>query len=85
METQTPDPLLGLIFPGILWLMTGIAAYLLAKDKGRNVVLWTILGLVPIINFGAIMFFIGASNRRLEEKLDKLLKEKRTGQQEKDI
>ncbi len=85
METQTPDPFLGLIFPGFLWLMTGIAAYLLAKEKGRNVVLWTILGLVPIINFGAIMYFIGASNRRLEEKLDELLREIRTGQQRKNI
>jgi hypothetical protein len=51
----------------------GVAAYFLAKDKERNTTLWTILGLIPVVNFVAIWFFIGASNLRVERKLDELL------------
>ena len=45
----------------------------LAKEKGRNVVLWTILGLVPIVNWFCMLLFIGAANLRLEKKLDEIL------------
>jgi hypothetical protein len=55
----------------------GIVAFLLAKDKGRNVVVWTIWGFVPFLNFVALWYFIGASNLRLEKKLDALLEARR--------
>lgn len=51
----------------------GLVAFLLAKDKGRNVPLWTILGLIPIVNFACMWFFVGAANLRLERKIDQLL------------
>jgi hypothetical protein len=50
-----------------------ISAYLLAKDKGRNVVKWTILGAIPIINWACIWYFIGATNLRLERKIDDVI------------
>jgi len=57
----------------LLSLGIGLAAYFLAKDKDRNVVRWTVLGCIPIVNFAAMWFFIGASNLRVERKLDELL------------
>jgi hypothetical protein len=53
----------------------GVVANLLAKEKGRNVVVWTVLGVVPVVNFVCIWFFIGAANLRLERKVDLLLQE----------
>jgi hypothetical protein len=51
----------------------GVVAHLLAKEKGRHVLAWTILGLIPIVNIFCLSYFVGAANRRLEEKIDKLL------------
>ena len=74
MRSETAAPDLWSLLPLVLMsLGIGIAAYFLAKDKERNVVLWTILGFIPIVNFAAMWFFIGASNLRVERKLDELL------------
>ena len=68
---------------GLIWsfipllifsLIIAIVSYLLAKEKGRNLVLWTVLGALPMVNFICISFFIGAANLRLERKIDELLK-----------
>ncbi len=68
-----PDPLASLILPIILSLIDGVFIHFLAKEKGRKVTLWTILGFIPIINFILLPFFVGAANLRLEEKIDQLL------------
>ena len=60
----------------ILSILFAIPSHFLAKDKGRNVALWTILGLIPLVNYVCMFFFIGASNVRLEKKIDSLLKQK---------
>ncbi len=57
----------------LISLAAGLVAYLLAKEKGRNVPLWTILGLIPVVNLAAMWFFAGATNLRVEQKLDELL------------
>jgi hypothetical protein len=57
----------------IISVLIAIPAHLLAKDKGRNVPLWTVLGLIPLVNYVCMFFFIGASNLRLEKKIDALL------------
>lgn len=49
-----------------------VSAHFLAKEKGRNVTKWTILALIPVVNFACIWFFIGASNLKLERKIDDL-------------
>jgi len=51
----------------------GYLANLLAKEKGRNVGLWTVLGLVPLVNFCCMFYFAGASNRLVEAKLNEIL------------
>lgn len=73
MENTTPNTLatfLPLIF---MSLLMAIPAHMLAKEKGRNVTLWTVLALIPVVNFACVWFFIGAANLRLERKIDALL------------
>ena len=67
------EPLAGLIIPFIVLLIFGIVAHMLAKEKGRNVMLWTILGFIPVVNIFCMWFFVGAANLRLEKKIDQLL------------
>ena len=46
----------------------------LAKEKGKPVTFWTVLGIIPFVNIYAAWYLIGASNIRLEEKIDQVLK-----------
>lgn len=50
-----------------------LVAFCLAKNKGRRTLPWTLVALVPLINMFCLTFLVGASNLRLERKLDKLL------------
>lgn len=68
-----PDPVANLLLPIFVSFIFGIIAHMLAKEKGRNVTLWTILGFLPVVNFFCMWFFVGAANLRLEEKIDRLL------------
>lgn len=61
----------------LISILIAIPSHLLAKDKGRNVILWTILGLIPLVNYVCMFFFVGASNLRLEKKIDTLLDQTR--------
>jgi hypothetical protein len=62
----------------IISVLIAIPAHLLAKDEGRNVPLWTILGLIPLVNYVCMFFFVGASNLRLEKKIDAFLEQNRS-------
>jgi hypothetical protein len=68
------DPLISFLPLILISIIFGIVAHMLAKEKGRNVVKWTILGFIPIVNIYCLFFFVGAANLRLEEKIDQLLK-----------
>jgi hypothetical protein len=77
MDLYHPNGFLLQLVPfAILSMGLGLQAFLLARDKGRNVVLWTVLGLIPLVNFFCMWFFVGASNRNLEKKIDQLLEER---------
>ena len=56
----------------LMSVVIAVSAHLLAKEKGRNVVKWTVLGAIPIVNIFCIWFFVGAANLRLERKVDDL-------------
>jgi hypothetical protein len=45
----------------------------LAKEKGKNVTLWTVLGIIPVVNTFALAYLVGAVNALLEKKVDRLL------------
>jgi hypothetical protein len=51
---------------GVLSLSVGLAwvANLLAKDKGADVRMWTLLGAIPGVNLFAMLYFIGTPDRR---------------------
>ena len=77
MEPQSTNSWLMAFAPLLFFsLVVPIPAYLLAKDKGRNVGLWTVLGLIPLVNYICMLYFVGASNSRLEKKIDSLLNQK---------
>ena len=68
------DPIASIIVPIFMLFIFALIAHMLAKEKGRNVVLWTILGFIPVVNIFCMWFFVGAANLRLEKKIDQLLK-----------
>ena len=45
----------------------------LAREKGKNITLWTILGFVPAVNFYSLLYLLGAPSKVLEEKMDRIL------------
>ena len=57
----------------LLMLVPAGLSYFIAKDKGRNVGLWTVLGLIPFLNWMCLLYFVSATNLRLEGKLDKVI------------
>ena len=73
MENTAPNTLVTFLPLIFMSLLMAIPAHMLAKEKGRNVTLWTVLALIPIVNFACIWFFIGAANLKLERKIDALI------------
>ena len=73
MENTNPSMFAAFLPLIFMSLLIAVSAHLLAKDKGRNVALWTILALIPIVNFACIWYFVGASNLKLERKIDALM------------
>jgi cbb3-type cytochrome oxidase subunit 1 len=72
---QTPEANLMAFLPLFLMsLFFGFVGYFLAKDKGRPVLRWTILSVIPFANVFCLAYLIGSTNLRLEKKLDALLK-----------
>lgn len=57
----------------LISIVLGFMSRSLAKEKGRNIALWTVLGFIPFVNFFSWGYFIGAANIRLENKVDQLL------------
>lgn len=45
----------------------------LAKEKGKNVAAYTILGIVPLVNYFILLYLVGATNKIMERKIDKVL------------
>ena len=62
-----------LIFLLLVMCVPAGLSYFLAKDKGRNVGKWTVLGLIPFLNLIFLLYLISATNLRLEGKLDKII------------
>jgi hypothetical protein len=73
MDPQQPSALMQLLPLILITIPFGLMARALAKEKGRNVTKWTVLGFIPGISFFAIYYFVGAANLKLERKLDELL------------
>lgn len=69
----TATNMLQLIVMLLMMCVPAGLSYFMAKDKGRNVGLWTGLGFIPFLNLVFLLYFISATNLRLEAKLDKII------------
>ncbi|KKB64426.1 hypothetical protein WM40_05785 [Robbsia andropogonis] len=70
---MTPETLSSLISLLITSLAFAVVGGFIARDKGRHVTVWTIVCVIPLVNFFCILYLVAASNLRLEQKLDALL------------
>jgi uncharacterized membrane protein len=73
MQETTPNPLMSFLPLLIFSFFMGFVSWALAKEKGRNVIKWTVLGFIPIINMFCMPFFIGAANLRIERKIEAMM------------
>lgn len=73
MDHGTESTLLSLLPLVLMTLPIGFISRMLAKEKGRNLTTWTVMGFFPIVNYFAMIFFLGAANLKLERKIDELL------------
>ncbi len=65
--------LLSLVPLIVMTIPLAIICYLVAKEKGRNPLLYGALGIIPFVN-GVILFYLVATpDRVLHEKVDRLL------------
>jgi len=55
----------------------------LAKEKGKNIILWTILACVPLVNMVIITYIVGTPSKIQEDKLNKILDLLKKQEQEK--
>lgn len=54
---------------------------IVAKEKGKDVTIWTIIGLIPVVNIYSLFYLFGASSTILEGKIDKILTQMKMMQQ----
>lgn len=73
MSEAQPNALMQFIPLLTMGFFFGFVVIALAKEKGRKIGLWAVLGFLPLINFYLFWFFVGASNQRVERKIDALL------------
>lgn len=68
-----PNPIVSLIPLLIIMIPMVFVVNRLAKEKGLNIALWTVLACIPLINFIILPYVIGTPSKTLEDKMDKLL------------
>lgn len=56
-------------FYAIISIGISIVCFLLAKDKRRNTVIAVITGLVPILNYFALAYYVGITKLDVTEKV----------------
>ena len=73
MNIVTPYPFLSVLPLILLTIPLILVNLFLAKEKGKNVLLWTLLSILPIFNKKILAYLVGAKNKVLEEKIDKIM------------
>jgi hypothetical protein len=68
-----PNPILSLLPLIIIMIPMIFVIRYLAKEKGKDVVLWTVLACIPFINFIILPYIVGTPSKILEDKLDKII------------
>jgi hypothetical protein len=62
-------PLFTCMFFVLLGIAPAVTASALAKEKGRNAVLWALVGLIPLVGFYAVIYLAGLTSQSLELRL----------------
>ncbi|BDX38717.1 hypothetical protein CYCD_20720 [Tenuifilaceae bacterium CYCD] len=70
---QQPNPFSTLIMFALIMVPMIIAISRLAKEKGKNVILWTILACIPFVNFFIIPYIVGTPSKTQDEKLNMII------------
>lgn len=68
-----PNPLLSFLPLVLIMVPLIFVIRKLAIEKGKDAVLWTILACIPFVNFIILWYIVGTPNKRLEDKIDKIL------------
>jgi len=65
-----PNPILSLLPLIIIMIPMIFVIRKLAKEKGKDVILWTVLACIPIVNFIVLPYIVGTPSKILENKMD---------------
>jgi hypothetical protein len=65
-----PNPILSLLPLIIIMIPMIFVIRKLAKEKGKDVILWTVLACIPIVNFIVLPYIVGTPSKILEDKMD---------------
>jgi hypothetical protein len=68
-----PNPIVSLLPLIIIMIPMIFVIRNLAKEKGKDVVLWTVLACIPFINFIILPYIVGTPSKILEDKIDKII------------
>jgi hypothetical protein len=70
-----PNPLTSLLPMLILMIPMIFIIRGLAKAKGKDLTLWTVLACIPIVNFIVLPYIVGVPSKIHEDKMDKIMEE----------
>lgn len=71
--------LIGILPWIVISIPWGIVIYLLSKQKGRSSLTTTIFAFVPFVNWFLLVYFMGATNRLVEARLEEISRRFGTG------
>jgi len=80
-----PNPIISLLPLVIVMVPMIFVIWRLAKEKGKNTTLWTILACIPFVNFIILPYIVGTPSKTLENKLNKILELLEKSDQEKNL
>jgi hypothetical protein len=67
--TSQPTPLLGFLPILLLSIPLALVLYFLAERKGQNAPLYLLIGLIPLVNWLATVYLVGAPDLVLHAKI----------------
>ncbi len=68
-----PNPILTLLPMILIMIPTFFIIRGLAKAKGKDMTLWTVLACIPFVNFIVLPYIVGVPSKILEDKMDKII------------
>ncbi|TAJ06902.1 hypothetical protein DMA11_22130 [Marinilabiliaceae bacterium JC017] len=69
-----PNPLMQLLPLVLIMVPMIFVINRLAKEKGKNVTLWTILACIPFVNMIILPYIVGTPSKIQEDKINKIIK-----------